>query len=143
MLEIGIMIEGQNGLNWPRWQKIARAVEDLGIVGLFRSNHFTNSQPPDLDSLQGRQPTDVRRSLMTGCIFGENSLLLNRKISERTKGKRTIEQLRQRSLLVGTPSEIVEQLDQFSSVSLQRIMLQWLDPDDLDGLKALAKNLFA
>ena len=28
MLEIAIMIEGQNGLTWPRWQKIARLVED-------------------------------------------------------------------------------------------------------------------
>jgi hypothetical protein len=28
MLEIAIMIEGQNGLNWPRWQKIAAAVEN-------------------------------------------------------------------------------------------------------------------
>ncbi|HJR78580.1 MAG TPA: LLM class flavin-dependent oxidoreductase, partial [Anaerolineales bacterium] len=52
MLEIAIMIEGQNGLNWPRWQKIARLVEDLGFVGLFRSDHFTNSSPPDLDSLE-------------------------------------------------------------------------------------------
>jgi F420-dependent oxidoreductase-like protein len=52
MLEIAIMIEGQNGLNWSRWQKIARLVEDLGFVGLFRSDHFTNSKPPDIDSLE-------------------------------------------------------------------------------------------
>ena len=52
MLEIAIMIEGQNGLNWPRWQKIALLVEELGFVGLFRSDHFANSKPPDLDSLE-------------------------------------------------------------------------------------------
>ena len=52
MLEIAIMIEGQNGLNWPRWQKLARSVEDLGFVGLFRSDHFTNANPPDKDSLE-------------------------------------------------------------------------------------------
>src|ERR1041384_8142122 len=52
MLEIAIMIEGQNGLTWSRWQKIVRLVEDLGFVGLYRSDHFTNSNLPDKDSLE-------------------------------------------------------------------------------------------
>jgi len=51
-MEIAIMIEGQNGLNWPRWQRMVRAVEDLGFSGLFRSDHFTNARPPDMDSLE-------------------------------------------------------------------------------------------
>ena len=51
-MDISIMIEGQNGLTWPRWQRIARAVEDLGYAGLFRSDHFTNAAPPDRDSLE-------------------------------------------------------------------------------------------
>lgn len=51
-MEIAIMLEGQNGLTWPRFQRIARAVEDLGFAGLFRSDHFTNSEPPDIDSLE-------------------------------------------------------------------------------------------
>jgi len=46
------MIEGQDGLNWRRWQNIARAVEDLGFAGLYRSDHFTNPNPPDRDSLE-------------------------------------------------------------------------------------------
>src|SRR5688572_1070219 len=52
MLEVAIMVEGQNGLNWPRWQRLATAVEQLGFVGLYRSDHFTNGNPPDLDSLE-------------------------------------------------------------------------------------------
>jgi len=51
-IAVSIMIEGQNGLNWARWQKIADAVENLGFAGLFRSDHFTNPEPPDLDSLE-------------------------------------------------------------------------------------------
>jgi alkanesulfonate monooxygenase SsuD/methylene tetrahydromethanopterin reductase-like flavin-dependent oxidoreductase (luciferase family) len=51
-MDIAIMIEGQNGLNWPRWQKIVRAVEDLGFAGLYRSDHFVNTNPPDQDSLE-------------------------------------------------------------------------------------------
>ncbi len=52
MLEIAIMIEGQDGLTWPRWQKIAAALEDLGFAGLYRSDHFTNDAPPDKESLE-------------------------------------------------------------------------------------------
>jgi F420-dependent oxidoreductase-like protein len=51
-MEIAIMLEGQNGLNWPRFQRIATAVDDLGFAGLFRSDHFTNAEPPDIDSLE-------------------------------------------------------------------------------------------
>lgn len=50
-LKIAIMIEGQMGLNWARWQRIARAVEDLGFAGLFRSDHFLNPDGPPQDSL--------------------------------------------------------------------------------------------
>ena len=33
MLEVAIMIEGQDGLNWPRWQRLATVVEELGFAG--------------------------------------------------------------------------------------------------------------
>jgi F420-dependent oxidoreductase-like protein len=52
MIDIAIMIEGQDGLNWQRWQRLARAVEELGFQGLFRSDHYTNARPPDKDSLE-------------------------------------------------------------------------------------------
>ena len=32
MPEIAINIEGQNGLNWPRWKRIVRTVEYLGYA---------------------------------------------------------------------------------------------------------------
>lgn len=52
MLEIAVMVEGQMGLNWPRWKAIAKAVEEIGFAGLYRSDHFTNPSPPDEDSLE-------------------------------------------------------------------------------------------
>jgi F420-dependent oxidoreductase-like protein len=52
MIEVALMLEGQNGLNWPRFQRIAGAAEELGFVGLYRSDHYTNANPPDLDSLE-------------------------------------------------------------------------------------------
>ena len=51
-MDIAIMIEGQDGLTWQRWMRLARAVEDLGFAGLYRSDHFTNAAPPDKESLE-------------------------------------------------------------------------------------------
>ena len=52
MIEIALMIEGQDGLNWERWRRIAQVAEDAGYVGLYRSDHFTNPQGPYKDSLE-------------------------------------------------------------------------------------------
>jgi len=303
MLEVAIMIEGQNGLTWSRWQKMARAVEELGFVGLYRSDHFTNMNPPDKESLElwvsltwlasntshiefgplvspvsfrhpaltarmasavddlsrgrltlglgagwqdrehhifgfdlldmqsrfdrfeeglqvvtsllesdqavmvdgkyfqlheaillprpqrpggpriliggvgskrtlplvaryadewnamfltaeqfekknrkldellvteKRAPESVRRSMMTGLRFGRTVAELNEKLSAR---KQTVAEARNGGMIVGVGNEIVEQLLQLEKVGLQRIMLQWLDLDDLDGLSALAISL--
>jgi F420-dependent oxidoreductase-like protein len=306
MLEITIFIEGQNGLNWPRWQRIARKVEELGFVGLFRSDHFTNPNPPDKDSLElwvsltwlashtdriefgplvaplsfrhptftarmaaavddlsggrlilglgagwqerehnnygwdllnindrfdrfeegvkvitnllgsdepvdfngkyynlhegillprpqrsngppilvggnglkrtlpitaryaqewnavlstpdrfselnqhldalltaeGRKPEEVKRSMMVGCIFATDERQLNRRIADRTNGERTVDDLRQRGFIIGTPNQMVDQLNLFAEAGLQRVMLQWIDLDDIDGLEAIAREV--
>jgi F420-dependent oxidoreductase-like protein len=52
MVDISIMLEGQNGVNWHHWKSIVAEVEELGFAGMFRSDHFTNSRPPDMDSLE-------------------------------------------------------------------------------------------
>jgi F420-dependent oxidoreductase-like protein len=52
MTAISIQIEGQNGLTWPRWRRVTEAAEGLGFAGIFRSDHFTNMNPPDIESLE-------------------------------------------------------------------------------------------
>src|SRR5205823_12489140 len=52
MVAISIQVEAQDGLTWPRWKRLVAEVEALGFAGLFRSDHFTNSRPPDKDSLE-------------------------------------------------------------------------------------------
>ena len=304
MIEVAIMLEGQHGLNWSRFQRIARAVEDLGFVGLYRSDHYTNANPPDMDSLElwvsltwlashtqriefgpmvspvsfrqptmtarmasavddlsngrlhlglgagwqvrehtnygwdlldvkprmdrfeeglevinqllhsdepvdfagdyyrvqegillprpqrpggppiliggngpkrtlplvakyakewnavyltaadvkernvlldellaanGRQPGDVRRSLMTGLIFGRDEAEVAAKLAPR---KVTYEELQQRgNIAVGTGNQIVEQLGRWAEAGVYRVMLQWMDLDDLDGLEAMAQSV--
>ncbi|MCC6945515.1 MAG: LLM class flavin-dependent oxidoreductase, partial [Thermomicrobiales bacterium] len=51
-MDIAIMIEGQDGLNWERWKRHARMAEDLGFAGLYRSDHFANADGPHLDALE-------------------------------------------------------------------------------------------
>jgi F420-dependent oxidoreductase-like protein len=300
-MEVAIMIEGQDGLNWPRWQRIAQAVEDLGFAGLYRSDHYTNANPPDKDSLelwvsltwlashtqriefgplvspvsfrqptmtarmasavddlsggrltlglgagwqdrehhnygwellevgprftrfeeglqiirhllhhdtpldfegefyqlheavllprpqrpggpplliggsgpkrtlplvakyaqewnavfipaariaelnaqldqlliaQGHRPTEVRRSLMTELVFGRDEAEVQRKLQGRD-----LAAIAQRGIITGTPAAIVEQLGRLAGIGVQRVMLQWLDLDDLAGLEALASTV--
>lgn len=299
MIEIAIMLEGQHGLNWPRWQKIARAVEDLGFVGLYRSDHFTNANPPYRDSLEmwvsftwlashtrriefgplvspvsfrdpvftartalhvddlsggrlrlglgagwqelehnnfgyqlldvparfrrfteglevitrlmrsdtpvdfdgqyyhlrgaillprpqrpggppiviggngekrtlplaahyadewngvdipaeryaelsrrldelleeaGREPGDVRRTLMTSLVYADSAAGLAQKL-----GGRSADDLRARGVVIGSAGEVHAQLDRLSQAGVQRVMLRWMDLDDLDGLEAFAR----
>jgi F420-dependent oxidoreductase-like protein len=306
VIEIAIMIEGQNGLNWSRWQHITAVVEECGFAGLFRSDHYTNASPPDKDSLelwtsltwvasntqriefgplvtpvsfrhptmtarmaaavddlsggrlilgvgagwqerehrnygwdlldiserfnrfeegldiitmlmksdnpvdyagryfllneaillprpqrvggpplliggngikktlplaaryanewngiflppeefqkrnrildellisQGRQPDEVRRSIMTGCIFGRNEDEVTKKVNARTNGQQTIDELRRRGLVIGTEDDILKQLNRLEKVGVQRVMLQWLDLDDIDSLRAMAEAI--
>jgi len=298
-MDVAIMLEGQNGLTWARWQRIVRAVEDLGFAGLYRSDHFTNMNPPDLDSLElwvsltwlaantkriafgplvtplsfrhpvmtlrmatavddlsggrlslglgagwqvrehtnygfelldvrarfarfregleiitrllqrdepvsytgsyfrvqdavllprpgrpggppiliggsgplrtlplaaryagewngtfqtpekytvlnrrldellakrGRRAADVRRSLMTGLVFGRAEA----EVEERLRG-RSRETLRDRGVVIGTPPAVAEHLKRLEVAGVQRVMLQWLELDDLAGLEALAR----
>lgn len=299
--EVAIMIEGQMGVNWLRWQRMVRAVEDLGFAGLYRSDHFTNPDPPDQDSLelwvsltwladhtdriefgplvspvsfrhpamtvrmaaavddlsggrltlgvgagwqqrehhnysydllledgqrfdrleealhiiigllhndrpvtfegeyyqfydavllphpqrhvpiliggngptrtlplvarfadewngvylpparyaelnarlddllreQGRAPSAVRRSLMTGLAFGRDDAEVKAKISE--NGDASLDDLRARGMIIGTPDVVAEQVAALGEAGVQRVMLQWFDLDDLDGLEAFAQ----
>lgn len=298
-MEIGVMIEGQNGLTWPRWQRIGPLVEELGFAALFRSDHFTNADAPDIESLElwvsltwlasntrriefgpmvtpfsfrspiftarmgkdvddlsggrlvlgigagwqvrehamfgfpllevperfarftegvevthrllnavapvnfsgayyslrdahllpppqrpggprlliggngekrtlplvarfagewnavyitperfrdlsaklddlvraeGRAPADVRRSLMAGLVFGRDDAELRDKLRGRS-GKEE----QARGVVVGTATAVKEQLAHLAEAGVQRVMLQWMDLDDLSGLEALAR----
>jgi F420-dependent oxidoreductase-like protein len=300
-MDLALMIEGQDGLNWERWKRIAQAAEDLGFAGLYRSDHFTNSSPPELDSLElwvsltylathtkriefgplvtpfsfrhpsitarmaagvddlsggrlqlglgagwnrrehdmfgldlldvparlkrfeeglqvvtqllesdmpinfngefyqlkdaillprpdrpggppiivggngrhrilklaakyanewngtsqtpesfkdrmsrlemylaaeGRSSDDLRRTAMAGVAFGRSPRELNERI---TYYGTSAEQIRAEGKLVGDANQITEQLFALAEVGCQRVMLQWLDQDDMDGLEALAK----
>jgi F420-dependent oxidoreductase-like protein len=303
VLDVAIMIEGQDGINWARWRRLVRAVEDFGFAGLYRSEHFTNPTGPNRDALElwssltwladhtsriefgplvspvsfrhpvitawtaaavdelaggrlrlgqgagwqerehrtygfdlldtdrrfarfeegleviirllrnkepvsfdgefyrlhdavlmprstitgglpiviggngpnrtlplvaryadewntvfvpakrfaelstrlddllraaGRSPERVRRTLMTRVVFGCTDAEVECKL-----GGESRERLRARGLVFGTSSEIVEQLSSLAEAGVQRVMLQWLEVDDLDGLETLARSVLS
>ncbi len=303
MTQIAIMIEGQDGLTWPRWMKLAKAVEELGFVGLYRSDHYTNANPPDKDSLElwvsltwlasntkriefgpivspvsfrhptmtarmgasvddlsggrlflgvgagwqvrehtnygwdlldvtqrlnrfeeglqvithllrsdtpsnfegryyhlkdaillprpqrrtpilvggngakrtlplaarfadewngvfippariaelnteldqlleknGRKPGDLKRSLMTGVVYGKDEATI-RERARKLFNSDDLDALKARGLVIGGASEIIDQIGTIGETGIYRVMLQWIDQDDLDGLADLAAHV--
>lgn len=43
-MRINLMIEGQENVTWQQWKDLARAVEDAGLEGLFRSDHYQSTE---------------------------------------------------------------------------------------------------
>jgi alkanesulfonate monooxygenase SsuD/methylene tetrahydromethanopterin reductase-like flavin-dependent oxidoreductase (luciferase family) len=98
----------------------------------------TNRRLDEMLIEAGREPCSVRRSLMTGCVFGKDESSLKNKLQ---MYGRTVEELQQRGEVAGSLSAIKEQIQLLEQAGLQRIMLQWLDLDDLESLQALANGL--
>ena len=45
-MDICLMIEGQEGVTWEQWVSLARACEEHGFDGLFRSDHYLSFDHP-------------------------------------------------------------------------------------------------
>jgi alkanesulfonate monooxygenase SsuD/methylene tetrahydromethanopterin reductase-like flavin-dependent oxidoreductase (luciferase family) len=43
-LEIGLMVEGQEGVSWPQWLDLARIAEQQGFAFLYRSDHYLSER---------------------------------------------------------------------------------------------------
>ena len=50
-MRVCLMIEGQEGVTWEDWVRLARLTETHGLEGLFRSDHYTAIIRPDADAL--------------------------------------------------------------------------------------------
>ena len=49
-MRLCLMIEGQEGVTWDDWVRLARLTEASGLEGLFRSDHYTAIIRPDADA---------------------------------------------------------------------------------------------
>jgi F420-dependent oxidoreductase-like protein len=100
----------------------------------------------------GRNPDEIRRSWMGGILIGETE----REVSDKGHWMQSFvralssvapadvpAELRRRSWLVGTPDQVASQLQAWSAAGVDRVMLQWYQLEDLEGLGLLAPLLRA
>jgi F420-dependent oxidoreductase-like protein len=116
---------------------VARWAEEWN--GVYLTAHRFQELSARLDTLlaaEGRPPSAVRRSLMTGLVWGRSESDLRDKLRGRDPSD-----LIARGVVVGVGSGIREQLDGLAAAGVERVMLQWLALDDLDGLEALARAI--
>ena len=95
----------------------------------------------------GRDPNAIHRSWMGGILIGRDQ----REVAEKGRWFHSFlsldgmspsavpAALRQRHWLVGTPDEVATQLGAWEAVGIERVMFQWYQLDDLDGLSLLAR----
>lgn len=97
----------------------------------------------------GRNPSEVKRTVMLSFTFGRDMAELDSRLSWRRDnpqyaGKsldKVIEELSMDGTVVGTPDMIVEQINAYGKVGADELVLQWFDLDDIDGLRAFATSV--
>jgi alkanesulfonate monooxygenase SsuD/methylene tetrahydromethanopterin reductase-like flavin-dependent oxidoreductase (luciferase family) len=130
------IIVGGNGQK-RTLQLAAKYADEWNAVSLTPKDFHERCQRLDkFLKVEGREPGNVRRSLMTGIFFGRQ------RVEKVTKASgKSAEELRAAGRLVGEANAITEQLGALAEAGCQRVMLQWLDQDDLTGLEEIAKQV--
>src|SRR5262249_53441954 len=97
---------------------------------------------------QGRNPRDVKRTMMKAIICGRsdaeyearlrgprrtpaNAGVSTRELLDRTRAR----------WIVGTPQEVAAQIHAFSESGVEEIMAQFLVTDDFDGIRVLGEEV--
>ena len=96
----------------------------------------------------GRDPHQIHRSWMGGILIGRDP----NEVAEKGRWMQSFlsalsgvppdaapNELRRRSWIVGTPDQVASQLQAWSALGIERVMFQWYNLDDLDGLGLLAE----
>jgi alkanesulfonate monooxygenase SsuD/methylene tetrahydromethanopterin reductase-like flavin-dependent oxidoreductase (luciferase family) len=99
----------------------------------------------------GREPGDIRRTLMISLYFGRDEAALDRQLGglrERVPdlaGKPLDAVLgylhSHQHVLAGSADEVLGQIRAYADAGAEEIMVRWLDFDDLDGLRAFAEQV--
>jgi alkanesulfonate monooxygenase SsuD/methylene tetrahydromethanopterin reductase-like flavin-dependent oxidoreductase (luciferase family) len=97
----------------------------------------------------GRQPGDVRRTLMQQVICYRGEADLGRRLRHVAAPQpgatpaATLAALRERSphVIAGTPAEVIDQIGAYAAAGVEEIMVQRLDLDDIEGLQIIAEDV--
>ena len=106
-----------------------------------------------LDSLlnaAGRQPGEVRRTMMLTLFFERDPDKLDQRLAWRSKDPnladlsldKAIEKIANSGrALAGNSEQIISQIQVYAQAGVEELMLQWFDLDDIDGLRAFATGV--
>ena len=89
-----------------------------------------------LISDHGRQSEAVKRTMMNRVTIGRTQQELDKKLEGVD-----VENLKSRGAVLGTPNQVAEGLAAFKEAGVSRLMAQWIQMDDIDGLELLAAKV--
>lgn len=105
----------------------------------------------DLLRASGRQPGDVRRTVMAMLVFGRDTAELERHAVRERRNKPALADLPLDALLprlrtdyhrvAGTPEQVIEQIRAYAQAGAEEIVFQWYDLDDVESLRAFAATV--
>jgi F420-dependent oxidoreductase-like protein len=129
------VVVGGNGVR--RTLPLAARYADEWNAVFLKAEAFVdlNTRLDELVREAGRVPEQIRRTLMTRVIFGRTEADVDRKLEGELRDHLPA------AVLAGTTGEIVERLGHLSEAGVQRVMLQWLEVDDIDALEAMAHSV--
>ncbi len=96
-----------------------------------------NARLNTLLETEGRDSASVRRSLMVGLAFGKDDAAVREMLAQ--YGATSVEDVRKFGVIVGTASEVQDQLGALEAAGVEGVMLQWFNLDDIDGLEEFAQ----
>ncbi|HEX8596887.1 MAG TPA: TIGR03560 family F420-dependent LLM class oxidoreductase [Chloroflexia bacterium] len=125
-----------------QWNSVNPTVEDFREM----SSHLD-----DLLRQEGRQPGDVKRSIMTIVIFGRTREDLQKRLeqppfnspslADKSLDEKIAAWRDDRHVLVGNGEEIAEQIAALREAGVREIMTQWFQLDDIEGLRQYAEDV--
>ena len=97
----------------------------------------------------GRQPADVKRSIMITVMVWRTSQEFERMLESLHHiplfSKITAEGLSSimasRNGIIGAPEQVVERMQAYSEAGVDEFVVQWMDPNDWTGLEILARDV--
>lgn len=115
----------------------AKYADEWNAVGLKPEEFRERCQILDeLLEKEGREPAEVKRTMMTRGVAAADQASLEQKMTEDDRARIT-----ERGAVVGTPDQIVDILGRQAEAGVQGIMLQWLDLDDISGLEVISSKV--
>jgi F420-dependent oxidoreductase-like protein len=105
----------------------------------------------DLLHAQGRQPTDVKRTLMLLAICWRDQADMKRRMDQLRRSIPFMAAMSSEEIvefcrtnlagILGTPDDVIERLDIYAAAGVEEIILQWSGMEDIEGLATLAEHV--